>query len=294
MHPEFGLQAICCVFGKSRQAYYKYLTQEKKQLYEEAIIVKMIAEIRVQMPRIGGRKLFHMLKDPLQKNGIDIGRDKLYDIMAAYGLRIRKRKRRKVKTTDSNHPFKKYPNLIRTFIAMLPNQLWVSDITYISMIGRHSYLSLITDGYSRKVIGYCLYQTLEKEGPLEALRMAVISRPSKRHRLIHHSDRGLQYCSKDYIDLLDKNNITISMTEQGDPYENAVAERVNGILKTEFGLDKTFRNFEEAKQAVDNAIRIYNEQRPHSSCNYLTPQQAHLQKGELQKRWKSRNESINQ
>lgn len=274
------------MFGKSRQAYYKYLKQEKQQLYQEAIIVKMIADIRAQMPRIGGRKLFYLLKEPLQKNDIEIGRDKLYDIMAAYGLRIRKRKRRKVITTDSNHPFKKYPNLIKTLVVMRPNHLWVSDITYIPLVGKYCYLSLITDGYSRKILGYCLYPTLQKEGPLEALKMALSTLATRHETLIHHSDRGLQYCSSQYTDLLVTSSITISMTEQGDPYENAIAERVNGILKTEFGLDKIFKTFEEAKQAVENAIRIYNEQRPHSSCNYLTPQQAHLQKGVLQKRWK--------
>ena len=292
MHSEFGLQAICCVFGKSRQAYYKYLKEEKKQLYQEAIIVKMIGEIRVQMPRIGGRKLFYLLKEPLQKNNIEIGRDKLFDIMAGYGLQIRRRKRRKIITTDSNHPFKKYPNLIKTLTVMLPNQLWVSDITYIPLTGKYCYLSLITDGYSRKVIGYCIYPTLQKEGPLAALEMALATLNPKHETLIHHSDRGLQYCSKEYTDLLGDNKITISMTEQGDPYENAIAERVNGILKTEFGLDKAFRNLEEAKQAVDNTIRIYNEQRPHSSCNYLTPGQAHLQKGALQKRWKQQHEIV--
>jgi putative transposase len=291
LHPEFGLQAICYVFGKSRQAYYKYLKEDKKQLYQEAIIVKMIAEIRLQMPRIGGRKLFYLLKEPLQKNNIEIGRDKLFDIMAGYGLRIRRRKRRKVITTDSNHPFKKYPNLIKTLTVMLPNQLWVSDITYIPLAGKYCYLSLITDGYSRKVMGYCLYPTLEKEGPIAALKMALATLNPKHETLIHHSDRGLQYCSKEYTDLLGGNKITISMTERGDPYENAIAERVNGILKTEFGLDKAFRNLEEAKQEVDNTIKIYNEQRPHSSCNYLTPGQAHLQKGALQKRWKQQHES---
>ncbi len=280
------------MFGKSRQAYYKFLKEERKQLYQEAIIVKMIAEIRAQMPRIGGRKLFYLLKEPLQENNIELGRDKFFDIMAGYGLQIRRRKRRKIITTDSNHPFKKYPNLIKTLVVMLPNRLWVSDITYIPLTGKHSYLSLITDGYSRKVVGYCLYPTLQKEGPLTALKMALATINPREKMLIHHSDRGLQYCSKEYTDLLGDNKITISMTEQGDPYENAIAERINGILKTEFNLDKAFRNFEEAKQAVDSAIQVYNEQRPHSSCNYLTPGQAHLQKGVLQKRWKQHHESI--
>ena len=282
------------MFGKTKQAYHKHIKQKKKQLYQQAIIVKMIASIREQMPRIGGRKLYHMLKEPLLNNNIDFGRDKLFDIMAEYGLHVRRRKRRKVITTDSNHPFKKYPNLIKTLTVTLPNQLWVSDITYIPLTGKYGYLSLITDGYSRKVLGHCLYPTLEKEGPLTALKIALAGHKGKHEMLIHHSDRGLQYCSKEYTELLGENKISISMTEQGDPYENAIAERVNGILKTEFNLYKTFGNMEEARQAIDNAIKIYNEQRPHSSCNYLTPQQAHLQNGALKKRWKKRNEVISQ
>ena len=202
--------------------------------------------------------------------------------MYDYGLVLRKRKRRKVITTDSNHPFYKYPNLIKGLLLTNVDQLWVSDITYISLSTNFAYLSLVTDCYSRKIIGYCLYPTLEKQGPLNALRMALKQARSTL-RLIHHSDRGLQYCCKEYIDLLENNKATVSMTERGDPYENAIAERVNGILKTEFMLDKCFKSFEDAKQTVDKVIAIYNEQRPHSSCNYLTPQQAHQQSGLIHK-----------
>lgn len=196
----------------------------------------------------------------------------------------------KVCTTDSNHPFKKYPNLIRDIELQGPETVWVSDITYIPLAPqtkRFCYLSLITDAYSRKIVGWRLHRTLEKEGPILALRMALLNRQNVlSNSLIHHSDRGLQYCCYEYTDMLTDNNIRISMTEMGDPYENAIAERVNGILKTEFKLDDSFRTFEEAYHSVERAISIYNEKRPHSSCNYLTPADAHNRKGHLPAKWK--------
>ena len=241
------------------------------------------------MPRIGTRKLHYMLTDTLQQHGISIGRDKLFDLLAEYGLLIRRRKRRKAVTTDSNHPFYKFPNLVRELQVLRPNHLWVSDITYISLRDRFCYLSLVTDAYSRKIIGYCLYPTLKKEGPLKAIAMALQTVTGKLQQpLIHHSDRGLQYCCTDYTTLLEHKGITISMTEKGDPYENAIAERVNGILKAEFDLYRIFDNYQQAMDAVQQAILIYNQQRPHASCNYLTPQQAHQQNGSLTAKWKRR------
>ena len=243
------------------------------------------------MPRIGSRKLLHLLTDTLQQHSIQIGRDKFFDLLADYGLLVRRRKRRKVSTTDSNHPFRKYPNLIRDLEVLRPEHLWVSDITYIRLAGDFAYLSLVTDAYSRKIVGYCLYPTLKAAGPLQALEMALASRSSDAP-LIHHSDRGLQYCCTAYTTILEDSMVTISMTEKGDPYENAIAERINGILKDEFRLDRTFINFEQAKQTVDAAINIYNEKRPHASCNYLTPRQAHQQQGLLPAKWKKRKEAV--
>ena len=243
------------------------------------------------MPRIGTRKLHYLLAGTLQKHDISIGRNKLFDLLAEYDWLVRRRKRKKVFTTDSNHPFRKYPNLIRQLRVECPNRVWVSDITYISLEERFCYLSLITDAYSRKIAGYCLYPTLKKEGPLTALSMAL---DSLNHlpgaNLIHHSDRGLQYCCADYITMLQAKKIAVSMTEKGDPYENAIAERVNGILKAEFLLDQDFSNFDTASSAVDKAIKTYNELRPHASCNYLTPEQAHQQQGVLPSRWKTKKE----
>jgi transposase InsO family protein len=246
------------------------------------------------MPRIGTRKLHYMLEEKLPGHDISIGRDKLFDLLSGYGMLVRRRKRKRVCTTDSNHPFRKYPNIIREIQVLRPNRLWVSDITYISLAEKHCYLSLVTDGYSRKIMGCCLYPTLKKEGPLQALEMALGNLGGKQAEpLIHHSDRGLQYCCHAYTALLQDNGISISMTEKGDPYENAVAERVNGILKEEFGLDQDFDSFEQAYQAVQNAVITYNSLRPHASCNYLTPQEAHRQQGLLPRKWKSKKEVIN-
>jgi len=239
------------------------------------------------MPRIGTRKLHYMLSDTLQRHGISIGRNKLFDLLSDYGLLVRRRKRKRVNTTDSNHPFRKYPNLVRELQVLRPNHLWVSDITYLSLTDSFCYLSLLTDAYSRKIVGYCLHPTLKKQGPMHALKMAVADKVY-RLPLLHHSDRGLQYCCGAYISQLEQSGISISMTEKGDPYENAIAERVNGILKSEFELDRDFASLEEAKAAVDKAINIYNHQRPHASCNYLTPAQAHQQQGILPTKWKRR------
>lgn len=290
MFPDFSLQTICDVFGKTRQAHYKREKRREFLVMQQAMVVKLVEEIRVELPRIGGRKLYHLLKKPLLEHGIDIGRDKLFFILSECGLLVKKRRRRKPITTDSDHPFYKYPNLIKELTILYPNQVWVSDITYISLAPGFCYLSLITDAYSRRIVGYSLWRNLSKEGPLNALKMAIAQLEGKRSSpMIHHSDRGLQYCCADYIRILELNCIAISMTLNGDPYENAQAERVNGILKTEFNLDRGFRSFEIALESVTRAIQSYNFARPHASCNYLTPDEAYSLNGEIKKRWKHYN-----
>jgi transposase InsO family protein len=232
-----------------------------------------------------------MLTPLLEGHNLNIGRDKLFDIMADNGLLVRRRKRRKILTTNSNHPFKRYPNLVKGMELIRPGQVWVSDITYIKLREQYCYLSLVTDAYSRRIVGYCLWPNLKKEGPLNAIEMAI-SRWNKASGLIHHSDRGLQYCCSAYIARLSREHVTVSMTEKGDPYENALAERVNGILKGEFGLDRRFDNFQQASAAVSYAINVYNNLRPHTSIDYLTPQQAHTQQGYIPTRWKSRKKRL--
>ena len=240
------------------------------------------------MPRLGTRKLHYLISHSLRQHGIQIGRDKLFDILATNGLLVRRRKRRRAVTTDARHPFHKYPNLTKELQPQRASELWVSDITYIRLEEDFCYLSLITDAYSRKIVGYCLYPTLGYQGPLQALQMALQGLQHNHGRLVHHSDRGLQYCCSAYVKQLEHNAISISMTENGDPYENALAERMNGILKSEFGLDETFCNYEQAIEATNNAVSIYNNSRPHSSCDYLTPEQAHQRQGILKTRWKKK------
>lgn len=256
----------------------------------ETLVLKLVVELRKELPRLGTAKLQHLLNVQLEAHQIRIGRDKLYQLLSYHGYLIRYR-RRKIYTTDSNHPYRKYPNLIRDLLLTKSNQLWVSDITYIRLTHGFCYLSIVTDAYSRKIVGYCLHSTLSSQGAINALVMAI--RQSKgRQSLIHHSDRGIQYCCSDYVRLLEHYQIRISMTENGDPYENAIAERVNGILKTEFDLYRSFASLADAAQAVDQAVHKYNHIRPHSSCDYLTPIVAHEQSGLLRKRWKSGPQAV--
>ena len=221
----------------------------------------------------------------MQAHGIKLGRDYLFDLLKHHRLLIRQRKR-KVITTDSRHWMHKYDNLIKELDCHRPEQIWVSDITYIRMGNQWGYLSLITDAYSRKIMGYCLRTDMLAAGPIEALKMAINNRRYKDQPLIHHSDRGSQYCSENYVKVLKGNNISISMTQNGDPYENELAERMNGILKTEFNLYGSQYGFEQTYQMVKESIAAYNSLRPHSSCDYLTPDQAHLLKGSMKKRWR--------
>ncbi len=225
------------------------------------------------MPRLGTSKLHFLLRE----RGVDISRDQLFGLLREKGLLIRLRKKHTV-TTNSKHWMRKYPNLIRGFSFPKPNQLWVSDITYIPIEGSYGYLSLVTDACSRKIVGHCLCHDLTAEGPLTALRGALSALPEGLSGLIHHSDRGIQYCCKEYVALLKTNNIRITMTENGDPYENALAERVNGILKDEWLNMERFRSFEHAEGRIGQVIRIYNELRPHLSCVMKTPQQVHAPK----------------
>ncbi|MEM9078770.1 MAG: IS3 family transposase [Bacteroidota bacterium] len=285
MYPNTSVVTLCKLFGKTRQGWYAHWQRKKELALSETFILKLVKEIRREHPRIGTHKIHYMITPQLQQHGIRYGRDKLYHLLYRHGLLIRQRKR-KVYTTNSNHSLKKYPNLIKDLRLYLSEQLWVSDITYLKVGKGFAYLSLVTDAYSRKIVGWCLYPTLEATGAVTALTMAIKDRKTNRN-LIHHSDRGIQYCCQQYARELDYYGIRISMSAKGDPYENAIAERVNGILKTEYLLDKTFNSIMVAKTAVANAIEKYNYLRPHASCDYNTPDIAHQLKGPLKKRWKS-------
>jgi transposase InsO family protein len=273
------------LLGYSRQAFYKFVKHAEKEALQHDLILQEVLRIRKTLKRLGTRKLLFKMEGFMREHHIEIGRDAMFDLLATHKLLIRKRKRRVPITTFSDHWMRKYPNLIVDFIPTAPNQLWVSDITYITLKDDFVYLSLITDAYSRKIVGFYLSETLSADGCIKALQMALKNNP-QLGRLIHHSDRGSQYCCADYVSILDKHFVKISMTQSGDPLENAIAERVNGILKDEL-LEKIYINYQEAKQAITAAISIYNYQRPHSSIDMLTPIEAHLREGELKRRWKN-------
>lgn len=227
------------------------------------------------MPRTGTRKIHHIVSPFLAQRGITIGRDRLFKLLRDAQLLVKRRKRHFF-TTDSKHRFYKYPNKAKDLILTKPEQLWVSDITYIRTRKGNLYLSLITDAFSRKIMGYHLADHLKASGPIEALRMALKNRIYPKQQLMHHSDKGIQYCCEAYIKILNDNEIEISMTSKYDPYENAKAERVNGTIKNEFELDEVMPDIAFAKREINKTIQIYNTLRPHLSCRMQTPQQIHL------------------
>ena len=241
----------------------------------------IVKDIRQDLPGTGTRKLIYLLKE---NYGIRYGRDKLFALLDRENLLIRQR-HRKPRTTWSGHPFPVYPNLVKDIVPMRPNEVWVSDITYIKTVEGFKYLFLITDMYSRKIVGWSLAADMRAEHALEALRMALAQKGDGGLSTIHHSDRGTQYCCSDYVAALKADSIKISMTEKGDPRENAYAERINGTIKNEF-LKHISCAPDEFQTAVCNSIQAYNVLRPHASIDYMTPEEAHARSGEIKRRWK--------
>lgn len=256
---------------------------KKLKSLKVSVIKEKVLKIRREMPRLGTRKLYYLLKKVFLREGIPIGRDKLFDLLRKEGLLII-RKKKYTKTTNSKHWMRKYPNLIKGIEVHRPEQLWVADITYLAISDRYCYLHLITDAYSKRIMGYCISETLAASHTLKALTIALKNRKYKGS-LIHHSDRGLQYCSAGYVKMLQKNTIGISMTEDGSPYDNAIAERVNGILKDEYGLDEEFTDRNQLQTQVKQAIETYNSRRPHESNHLLTPNEMHKQDKLKPKAW---------
>jgi len=238
------------------------------------------------MPKLGGRKLYFLLREELKC--LKIGRDRFFDILRANHLLIIAKRSYHI-TTNSHHRFKKHKNLVSDYVITKPNQVWVADITYIGNRRNPSYLSLITDAYSKKIVGHYVADNLNTESSLKALEKALKNNKSGTESLIHHSDRGLQYCSNEYQRILEKHHIKCSMTQNSDPYENAVAERINGILKQEFDLDKYDLETPLRRKIVEESIKIYNELRPHFSNHYLTPNQMHNQSELKMKTYKTKN-----
>ena len=274
-YTRISLVRICRLFGVTRQAYYQHFWQQEVTSIEESLVLSQVASIRAYHRVMGGRKLYEKLYPFFLEHQIKMGRDALFDLLAANGLLVKKKRRRFI-TTFSNHWLRKWPNLIREMKTTGINQLWVSDITYFKVAGEYVYISLITDAYSHKVVGFHLAETLESIETLKALQMALQQLPQNlAETLIHHSDRGVQYCSETYVKLLQDNSIKISMTENGDPLENAVAERINGILKGEYLKHYSITTIQQAKDELQRAVRLYNEDRPHFSIGLLTPELVH-------------------
>jgi putative transposase len=264
-----GISEICACFDLKRDAWYKYQKRCQKRKMVHSKVVELVKEERKDQPRVGTRKLYMVLKPSFEAAHIKVGRDSLFDILRLKNMLIR-RKKASCKTTNSYHHFHKYGNLVKDMEITAPNQVWVADITYIRTVKGFCYLALITDLFSRKIVGYDISDTLELTGCLGAFKRAQkAARPAAG--LVHHSDRGIQYCSNQYVNELKKHKVRISMTEENHCYENAVAERVNGILKDEFYLDQCFFDTEKAKVATKSAIELYNNKRLHLSLGYKTP-----------------------
>ena len=262
---------ICARLQRSRQAYYKLKKQKEKQLLQQGMVIQTVHKVRRLLPRLGGRKLYHMLKQQWQEMQIKLGRDRFFRLLDEQELLVRP-KRRHIHTTNSRHRFYKHTDLSKNLILTEPNQLWVSDITYLRTKQGFCYLALITDAYSRKIVGYDVSDSLELQGCVRALEMALKSKGTEQ-QTVHHSDRGIQYCSYAYTDKLQQNKLRISMGEAGNCYDNALAERMNGILKNEFNLDTQFDSIPQVKKSVGQAIYLYNFIRPHMALNYQTPHQ---------------------
>lgn len=287
------MDTLCGLFGKSRQAYYQRNKHVYREAVKEEILLQMVGKQRKQMPRLGGRKLLHVIR-PLLVGEISIGRDSFFDFLRKHHLLVGKRRVR-IRTTFSNHWLHKYPNLIAGYEPERAHRLWVSDITYIPTEEGFCYLSLITDAWSRKIIGWAIGQSLEAKYSIIALKMALGQLPKEGRDVFHHSDRGVQYCCQEYVKLLKKNHFKISMTENSDPRENAMAERVNGILKDEWLNQMSFKTMEQAESEINKIIKIYNQLRPHSSLDMRTPGFVHANPCEVKRKWKNyyKNKEIN-
>jgi transposase InsO family protein len=264
---------LCGKLGMSRQNYYKTRKQRRRREADGGLIERLVRGERAAQPRLGGKKLFHILGPKLAREGVNIGRDRFFGVLRGKGLLL-ERLPAAPRTTDSRHSLPVFRNLVKDMKLTGPNQAWVSDITYIRTDEGFLYLSLIMDLWSRKIVGCHAGDTLETEGVLFALEMALSKLPAGSHP-VHHSDRGSQYCSHLYVGKLRERSLGISMTEDMHCYENANAERLNGILKQEYSLGFSFRSKKQALEAVDGAVLLYNTKRPHTALKFETPENMH-------------------
>lgn len=266
---------LCKGVGMSRQNFYKARSVRQRKRVDDGLVKKLVEAKRAVQPRLGGLKLHSMLKNELSSAGVHLGRDRFFDVLRNQALLLEPLPKAP-KTTNSRHSLPVFSNLTKGLELTGPNQVWVSDITYVRTQEDFAYLSLITDKFSRKVVGYHVGLTLEAQDTLKALRMALKDLPEGISP-IHHSDRGCQYCSHEYVEVLKDHGLQVSMTEEDHCAENAMAERVNGILKQEYFLNHTFASFKQVEKAVDEAVWLYNSHRPHRSLALQTPQSIHSQ-----------------
>lgn len=264
------------MFGVTKQAYYKRIKSQNKQQENNQLILQIVKGVRKIHPRAGTRKLMEYIKPKLMENKLKVGRDALFTLLKNNGLLVKKTKRLHI-TTNSKHFFYKSPNLLKNKDITHAEQVLVTDITYIKTDLGHAYLALATDPYSKKIMGYAIANNMKVEMVKEALKMARKNSIFNIKNTIHHSDRGIQYCCPDYSEFAHKLGFLLSTTQQYDPYENAIAERINGILKYEYGLRHTLPDLETAQQMVKQAVDIYNTQRIHWSLNLKTPNEVHQQ-----------------
>ena len=292
---RYRVSVLCGLLGVSKQAYYKHSEDAVLlKAAQESFALEYVRSVRERDPGIGGVKLWVMYVKAFA-SGHPMGRDRFREMIDRHGLKIRRRIRAP-RTTDSCHGLPTYPNLIKSFIPSAPNQLWVSDITYIMMTlegGGHAfcYLSMVLDAYTEEIIGWSVGPTLETAYPLEALAMALRRIDGLQVALIHHSDRGCQYASREYVGRLRDRGISISMTEGGDPKDNAQAERVNSTVKNELLKGMVFRDIRDVRRAVSRAVDFYNNERPHMSLDMMTPAEASSRTGEIAKRWMSHRQA---
>ena len=258
----------------SRQNFYARRQARRSREVDSGLVLQWVRQERMAQPRLGARKLHYLLRERLALAGIELGRDRFFVLLREAGLLLEPLPREYVRTTSSAHDFPVYPNLAQQMEAAAPNQLWVADQTYVRTKEGFVFVSLVTDRVSRKIVGHHCGESLAASGCVQALEMAMASLPAGV-RPVHHSDRGTQYCSGEYVGKLKARGLPISMTEKNHCAENALAERVNGILKAEYGLGGCLQNKEQARRAVDQSVRLYNERRPHLALNYQTPEEVH-------------------
>ncbi len=270
---RLGVASLCARVGMSRQNYYAARRLRRRREIDEAMILELVMRERRMQPRLGGRKLLHLLRAELVEAGVNVGRDRFFELLAESDLLVVP-KPGAPRTTNSRHSLPLFCNLLVGKVLCAPNEVWVSDLTYIRTDEGFLYAALITDAYSRKIVGAHIGDSLEAEGCLLALDQALRTLPSDKHP-IHHSDRGCQYCCHEYVERLRARGLGVSMTQVMHCYENAQAERVNGILKQEYELDRRFRTKAQARVAFEQAVWLYNHRRPHLRLNYRFPAEVH-------------------